>query len=80
MRRRQRLEQGAKVLMMKNFLSMAQNDIGWEQLEAGPRKAAGVDFDKQELVEELMKYGFLPGGSKLIQLWADRSGNDRLAG
>lgn len=67
-------ENGAKVMMIEKLLFHSTERHWLGAVGSRAAKEAGVDFDKRELVEELMKYASCRADQKLIQLWADRSG------
>lgn len=68
-------EEGAKVMLIEALLvnSTERHWIGAVGTKSA--KEAGVEFDKKELVEELMRYASCRADQKLIQLWADESGS-----
>lgn len=60
---------------LKSFRSSLMGGLG-----SRAQKAAGVDIDKYDVVEELCRYASHRADQRLIKLWADRSGEaiDRL--
>lgn len=67
-------EKGAKVMLIEKLLMHATERHWLGAVGSKAAQEAGVNFDKQNLVEELMKYASCRADQRLIQLWADRSG------
>lgn len=68
-------EEGAKVVLLEALMFNGTERHWIGAVDTKSAKEANVDFDKKELVEELMRYASCRADQKLIQLWADESGN-----
>lgn len=67
-------EQGAKVLVIEKGIS-SMNERHWiGAVGTAAAKEAGVEIDKNKLVEELCRYASHRCNERLIRLWADHSG------
>lgn len=67
-------ESGAKVVLIERLLMHATERHWLGACGSKASKEANVNFDKMELVQELCKYASHRCDQKLIQLWADQSG------
>jgi fumarate reductase flavoprotein subunit len=75
-------EKGAKVVVLEKNPSPALYKMYLGAIDSAAQIAAGVKIDKNEVVNEMVRYGSGHVNQKLIRVWADESGKtlDWLAG
>lgn len=68
------VERGASVTIVEKLSAVGASRSSFAAIDSRMQKAAGINLNKHEVIEELCKYASHRVDQKLIRLWANESG------